>query len=146
MATKRETALVALHAALDLGLGGLSIGVERGTAVPTEIMGDGLVILRDGQPGEPEVTMSPLAYHYEHRAEIEVYAQDADAADRAAAFDALLAAVGTIIAADRTLGGAVLWTEAEAPEPQDLPVTGGASIKAATVAVVLHYSTSDPLA
>ena len=30
MATKRETALVALHAALDLGLGGLSIGVERG--------------------------------------------------------------------------------------------------------------------
>ncbi|MCV2870637.1 acyl-CoA transferase [Defluviimonas sp. WL0002] len=145
MATKRETALAALHAALQLGLGGLAIGIERGAPVPTEISADGLVILRDGQPGEPEVTMSPLAYHYEHRAEIEIYAQDADDDARATAFDDLVAAVGAVIAANRTLGGAVLWAEAEAPEPQDLPVTGGAAIKAATIAVVLHYSTSDPL-
>jgi len=36
--------------------------------------------------------------------------------------------------------------EAQAPRPVDLPVEGAASLKAAVVTVVLHYSTADPLA
>jgi len=38
------------------------------------------------------------------------------------------------------------WVEAEAPRPVDLPVEGAASLKAAVITVVLHYSTADPLA
>lgn len=53
---------------------------------------------------EPEVTLSPLRYHYQHRAEIEAVVQGAT---RDAAFDTLCAHVGAVIAADRTLGG--LW-------------------------------------
>jgi hypothetical protein len=56
----------------------------------------GLLILRDG---EPEVTLSPLACHYQHRAEIEAVVQGAD---RDAAFDTLNASIGTALAADWT--------------------------------------------
>jgi len=66
--------------------------------------------------------------------------------DRDAAFDTLTASIGTALAADRTLGGLCDWVEAEAPRPVDLPVEGAASLKAAVIPVVLHYSTADPLA
>ncbi|RMD92262.1 MAG: acyl-CoA transferase, partial [Alphaproteobacteria bacterium] len=89
------------------------------------------------------VTLSPLAYHYQHRAEIEVMVQDGD---RDTAFDTLIASIGTAIAADRTLGGLCDWVEAEAPRPVDLPVEGAASLKAAVIPVILHYTTADPLA
>ena len=53
---------------------------------------------------------------------------------------------GAALAADRTLGGLCDWVEAEAPRPVDLPVEGAASLKAAVIPVVLHYSTADQLA
>ena len=59
---------------------------------------------------------------------------------------ALCAFAGAAIAADRTLGGLCDWVEAEAPRPVDLPVEGAASLKAAVIHVILHYSTADPLA
>ena len=111
--------------------------------MPERIPPAGLIILRDGQPGEPEVTLSPLRYHFQHRAELEVAIQGAN--DRATAFDTLIAAIGTVLAIDRTLGGLCDWVEAEAPTSVDLPVDGAVSLKAAVVTVVLHYTTADPL-
>ena len=46
------------------------------------------------------MTLSPLAYHYQHRVEIEAVVQGAD---RDAAFDALNAGIGASLTADRTL-------------------------------------------
>ncbi|MFD1510642.1 acyl-CoA transferase [Lacimonas salitolerans] len=138
MPTPRETILTALHARLST----LPATALRGEVLPERISADGLLILRDGEPGEPEVTLSPQAYHYRHRAEIEAVVQ---AADRDAAFDTLCASIGAAIAAERTLGGLCDWVEAEAPRPVDLPVDGAASLKAAIIPVVLHYSTADPL-
>ena len=66
--------------------------------------------------------------------------------DRDAAFDALCASIRAAIAADQTLGGLCDWVEAEAPHPVDLPVEGAASLKAAVIPVILHYTTADPLA
>jgi hypothetical protein len=43
------------------------------------------------------------------------------------------------------LGGLCDWAEPEAPQPSDLPVEGAETIKAAVIAVVLHYTTADPL-
>ena len=139
MPTLRETILAALHARLST----LPTTVLRGEVLPERVPTVGLLILRDGEPGEPEVTISPLAYHYRHRAEIEAVVQDGD---RDAAFDTLAASIGTVIAADRTLGGLCDWVEAEAPQPVDLPVEGASSLKAAVIPVVLHYSLDDPLA
>ena len=138
MSTPRETILAALHARLSA----LPATALRGDVLPERVPAEGLLILRDGEPGAPEVTLSPLAYHYQHRAEIEAVVQGTD---RDAAFDTLCASVGPALAADRTLGGLCDWVEAEAPRPVDLPVEGAASLKAATIAVVLHYTTDDPL-
>ena len=79
----------------------------------------GVIILRDGDPGEPAVLLSPPEYVYEHRAELEVAMAGGTSAARDAAFDALLQAIGAAIAADRTLGGLCDWVEAEAPEPAE---------------------------
>ena len=131
MPTPRETILAALHARLST----LPATVLRGEVLPERLPAAGLLILRDGEPGEPEVTLSPLRYHYQHRAEIEAVVQgEARSAqqmqgsggplqgtnDRNAAFDALCASIGTVVASDRTLGGLCDWVEAEAPRPIDL--------------------------
>lgn len=139
MPTSRETILSALFARLSA----LPATVLRGDVLPERVPTAGLLILRDGEPGEPEVTLSPLRYHYQHRAEIEAVVQRVA---RDGAFDALCASVGTIIAADRTLGGLCDWVAAEAPRPVDLPIEGAASLKAAVIPVVLHYSMADALA
>ena len=139
MPTQREAILVALHGLLKT----LPATALRGEVLPERVPAAGLLILRDGEPGEPEVTLSPRAYHYQHRAEIEAVVQGADIDT---AFDTLCASIGTMLAADRTLGGLCDWVEAEAPRPVDLPMEGAASLKAAVIPVVLHYTTADPLA
>ena len=140
MPTTRETILAALHARLQT----LAVTTLRDEVLPERIPATGLIILRDGQPGEPEVTLSPLRYHYQHRAELEVIVQTPGS--RATAFDMLVASIGTALATDRTLGGLCDWVEAEAPASVDLPTEGAISLKAAVITVVLHYSTSNPLA
>ena len=139
MPTHRETILTALHARLSV----LPATALRGEVLPERVPAVGLLILRDGEPGEPEVTLSPLRYHYQHRAEIEAVVQGGN---RDITFDTLCASIGTTLAADRTLGGLCDWLEAEAPVPVDLPIEGAAPLKAAVITIVLHYTTSDPLA
>ena len=143
MPTPRETILQALLAVLQAIPGAI---VLRGEVLPERVPAGGLLILRDGEPGEPEVTLSPLRYHWQHRAELEVIVQDKTSPDRDADFDTLTANIGAAIAADRTLGGLCDWVEAEAPRPVDLPVEGAPGVKAAVIPVVLHYTTADPLA
>jgi hypothetical protein len=135
-----ETVLAALHARLQ-PLAALTL---RDEVLPERIPTAGLIILRDGQPGEPEVTLSPLRYHYQHRAELEVVVQAGTG--RASAFDTLIAAIGAALEADRTLGGLCDWVEPEAPASVDLPIEGAAALKAAVITVVLHYTTTGPLA
>ncbi|SEN64344.1 hypothetical protein SAMN04488003_12416 [Loktanella fryxellensis] len=140
MPTARETVLTALQARLQP----LDALVLRDEVLPERIPVTGLIILRDGQPGEPEVTLSPLRYHYQHRAELEVVVQAPNG--RASAFDTLIASIGAALEADRTLGGLCDWIEPEAPASADLPIEGAAALKAAVITVVLHYTTTGPLA
>ncbi len=138
-----ERLLVSLHSLLS-GAMPLGAKVLRNAILPEKVPAAGVVILRDGDPGPPEVWLSPPGYYYEHRAEIEVVV-DGNPAARDAAFDTLCASIGAALAADRTLGGLCDWVEAEAPRPADLAVEGAANLKAAVIPVVLHYSTADPL-
>lgn len=140
MPTNRETVLTALLARLQ----SLAALVLRDEVLPERTPAAGLIILRDGQPGEPEVTLSPLRFHYQHRAELEVVVQASTG--RASAFDSLIAAIGTALEADRTLGGLCDWVEPEAPASVDLPIEGAAALKAAVITVILHYTTTGPLA
>ena len=97
MASKCETILAALHAQLQT----LAAPVLRGEVLPERIPATGLIVLRDGKPGEPEVTLSPLTYFYEHRAELEVVIRAGTGRDTL--FDALTASIGATLAADRTM-------------------------------------------
>jgi hypothetical protein len=140
--SQRENVLGALFAALGSALPAGAM-LLRNAALPERVPAAGLLILRDGDPGEPAVTLSPLRYHYQHRAEIEAVARSVT--ERDVAFDVLAACVAAALAGDRTLGGRCDWVEAEAPHPVDLAIDGAASLKAAVFTIVLHYSTSDPL-
>lgn len=105
MSSIRETILAALHTRLLA----LSATALRGEVLPERVPAAGLLILRDGEPGEPEVTLSPLTYHFQHRAEIEAVVQGIN---RDAAFDTLCTSIGTALAVDRTQGGLCDWIEA----------------------------------
>ena len=135
----RETILTALADLLRLIP---FVPVLRGEVLPERVPTSGLIILRDGDPGDPAVTLSPLLYHFQHRAELEVIVQGVA---RDAGFATLCGQIGAVISADHTLGGLCDWVEAEAPRPVDLPVEGAANLKAGVLTIVLHYSTGDPL-
>lgn len=143
MPSKRERVLGALLATLQAVAGP---EVRRGGDLPTRVPAGGLLTLRDGEPGEPEVTMSPLIYEYRHRAEIEVILQPALSVEPTDALDSVLLALGEALEADRTLGGTCLWVEPEAPITSDLALEGTAGIIAAIVPVELNYITTGPLA
>jgi len=140
MPTTRETILQALLAVLQT----VPATVLRGDVLPERVPAGGFVILRDGDPGEPEVTLSPLRYHWQHQAEVEVIVQDKDASLRAALFDVLVEQINGVLVADRTLGGSCDWIEPGAPAPTDLPVEGGQALKAAILPVTLIYTTTAP--
>ena len=142
MSSRREAVLQALLAVLTTVPGAT---VERETAIPERVPQGGLIILRDGDPGTPEVILSPLTYHYDHAARLEVFVQAGQPAARAIALDGLLRAIGTALSPDRTFGGICDWMAWGAPVAEELPVAGGAPIRTATVIVTLSYSTNDPL-
>lgn len=140
MTTSRELALQALHT----GLASLvEAEVSRGGPLPDSLPKGGMLILRDGEPGEPEVTMSPTQYHYEHEAELEIMVGDQH--DPHAVSDALAGEISSLLASDRTLGGTCDWVEPSAPKAVDLPAEGGALFKASLITITLHYTSADPL-
>ena len=141
--SQRENAIGALFAVL----GQLSLGtmVKRKTALPERISDHAMAILRDGEMGEPEVSLSPLTYHWQHQVAIELFVADPDAAARDARMDGLLVELAALIEADRTLAGVVEYAEIGQPKFDELAPEGTSGIKACLLPVVLHYSSAGPL-
>ncbi len=141
--SQRENAIGALFAVL----GQLSLGttVKRNAALPERIADHAMTILRDGEMGEPEVSLSPLTYHWQHQVAIELFVADPDAAARDSRMDGLLTELATLIEADRTLAGVVEYAEIGPPKFDELAPEGTSGIKACLLPVILHYSSSSPL-
>jgi hypothetical protein len=141
--SQRENAIGALFAVL----GQLSLGtaVKRNTALPERVSDHAMAILRDGEMGEPEVSLSPLTYHWQHQVAIELFVADPDASARDARMDGLLLELASLIDADRTLGGVIEYAEIGPPKFDELAPDGSSGIKACLLPVVLHYSSSGPL-
>jgi hypothetical protein len=141
-ASMAEQVLEALKTLLETVPGATT---ERNSVLPEKIPGGGLIILRDGDPGEPEEALGGFpSVYYQHAVEIEVYIEG-DAAARDAAFDALLQQIGAAIEADPTLGGLVFGLAYGRPEPAIEAVAGAPAIKSATLSVTIDYETSAPL-
>ncbi len=143
MTSKREQALAGLFLCLNDTVTGAS--VLRNDLLPTKVPAEGLFILRDGDPGEPEVTLSPTRYHYQHRAEIEALVQHGDQAQRDAALDDLLGILAQALDGQTDLGGLVDYLHIQTPEFLSETVEGAPTIKAAVVPIILEYSTTNPL-
>lgn len=138
---KSETILQALLAALSTAAPA-GAAVHRNVAVSLDVPPAGVLILRDGDAGDPEVLLSPLTFLFDHAAEIDVITEGDDRDSR---FDVLVTAVSGVLQADPTLGGLCDWAEARAPVPVDLAAAGTESFKAATLVVVLSYATTSPV-
>ncbi len=141
MTTRRETALGGLFSVLS-EISGQKI--LRNAELPETVPPGGLIILRDGFIGEPvDITLSPVSYAWQHRAELEVFVRGNDPASRAASLDDLVVAIEQVVAADRTLGGSIDHCEPGPPEePEDLAQEGAQSFKAAILPVILHYTST----
>jgi hypothetical protein len=143
-ASKAEQVLEALRTALETVPGA---AVERNSVLPEKISDGGLVMLRDGDPGEPEQALGGFgSTYYQHAVEIEVYVEEGDAAARDATFDALLEQIGAVLETDPTLGGLAFGVTYGRPESSIEAVAGAPAIKSATLTVTVDYETDTPLA
>ena len=141
--SQRENAIGALFAVL--GQSSLGTTVKRNAALPERIADHAMAILRDGEMGEPEVSLSPLTYHWQHQVAIELFVANPDAAARDSRMDGLLVELAALIEADRTLAGVVEYAEIGPPKFDELAPEGTSGIKACLLPVILHYSSSGSL-
>ncbi|MFO1152752.1 MAG: acyl-CoA transferase [Rhodospirillales bacterium] len=137
MASKREQVLATLFDRLRAVPG---TAVKRNQALPQSVPAGGLIILRDGDPGEPDVTLNPRTEYYTHRAEIEAFAGDETG------IDALFVAVAAALAGDRSLGGLAENLYLGAPEIGALAIDGAAPIATGRATLIIEYLAGDPLA
>jgi len=119
---------------------------ERNAAVPDRVPSVGALVVRDGDPGEPERVLGGFDQcEYSHAIPVEVYVQASSDSERDAAFDRLLAEIDQRLAGDRTLAGlaqGMLWSRPEAIT-EGIPAAAG--IKAATLIVIVDYQTETPI-
>jgi hypothetical protein len=143
-ASKAEQVLEAIKALLETVPDAV---IERNSVLPEKVPAGGLIILRDGDPGEPEQALGGFGNaYYQHAVEIEVYLEEGDAAAREAAFDSLLQQIGVALETDPTLGGLAFGLTYGRPEASIEAIAGAPAIKSATLAVIVDYETAAPLA
>jgi hypothetical protein len=142
-ASKAEQMLAALKALLETVPDAV---VKRNSVLPEKIPGAGLIILRDGDPGEPEQALGGFgSTYYRHAVEVEVYVEEGDAAARDTAFDGLLQQIGAALESDPTLNGLAFGLTYGRPEPAIEAIAGAPAIKSATLTVTVDYNTEAPL-
>ena len=140
--SRREDILASLVLTLK---GALTANVRRNEVLPEKVPASGLVILRDGDPGEPDVTLNPRTEFYTHRVEFEVYVPIDPAGGGEAALDALLGSIGMALRIDPSLGGLAENLTPSAPETGALAIEGAAPVLTARLVVTVEYLVSDPL-
>jgi hypothetical protein len=114
--------------------------IKRNRTRPVAVDPGGLLILRDGEPGEPEELLGGEGpYFYSHRAVLEVYARHEDDAVREALFDTLLLAIDVTLSADPFLGGLAQGLSYGRPAAEVEGIEGEADIKAATLDLTVDY-------
>lgn len=120
--------------------------VERNSVVPEKIPAGGLLILRDGTPGEPEQALGGFGGAYcRQDAEIEIYVENGDAKSRDAAFDTLLQEIGAVLDADPRLSGLAFGMTFGRPEIDTEAVVGAPAIKAGTLIVAIEFEADTAL-
>lgn len=144
MASVREQVLDAVLAMVKAALPDAE--VRRNNRKAQGVGPGGSVIIHDGQPGDPDVTLCPLSYTYDHAVELDIAVHESVTDGREARLDEMMSAIGDAIAADRTLGGLCEWVEAHAPAPEDIEIAGAEPLRWAELTLTCVYTTTNPLA
>lgn len=141
--TKQLSVLLAIKSlvAAALPLAGVS-GFDSDASVPQRIGAGGHVIGHPGDPGQPEVDLSPVTYNFSHQIFLEVIAPDGAGG---AALDVMLESLGVAIAADQFLGGLCEHFAAESFALGDRETAALPSTNWATVTLLAEYFTTNPL-
>lgn len=139
--SKREQILQALFERLKT----LDLPVKRNETLPQVIPETGIVILRDGKQGEPEIILSPPICIFKHEAEMEVIVQAVKPEDRDKKIDEILEQIGVLLSSDVALCGLADYVFPKPPEILEEFIEGAPTMKAAVIPVVLEYSTPNAL-
>lgn len=115
--------------------------MRRNAAKADELTAGGVVNMRDGDPGEPDVLMSPLSKTYNHRISLEL--APPAGADAVTWLDAANTALRNAVRADRQLGGLAEWLEAEEPVTDDAETLGAPEVVWAEIGLIAVYTTLD---
>lgn len=134
----REDAVAALCDMLQ----GTGADVWRGTDVARQIDPDGTIEVMEGEHTQ-EAILSPLRWMVDLNVDVAISVVAADEHTRDARLDSLLATIGDLITADRTLGGVVEHTEPSAVAFEIREADGAA--KTARLTVVLSFTTDDTI-
>lgn len=143
MASRKEQVILAVVALVQAALPNAT--VRRNGDMPDRPEAGGLVVVRDGDMGDPiSVMLSPLAYTYAHAVNLEIVAP-AGAEQRSEVLDGMLAALGAAVEADRTLGGLCEWLEPTAPDTDDINPANTQPVRWSALDLVATYTTPNPL-
>jgi hypothetical protein len=134
----RNGALDALEAVVGAALTAANKKLFRGGDVDATTAG--VVIMSDGDPGEPEVILSPRCYAWEHTVPFEITAKGDN---RRATVKAIIDLFPPALAADPTLGGAVDFASLETGwTADDYAMDGVETEYSAKLTVTLSYVTA----
>jgi len=146
MTSKRLQVLDAVKALVVSALPSADVkGLNADDAKPESIGPGGTVIVRAGDPGEPEVDLSPTRYNYDHAIPLEVGAYESASKTSEQVLDEMLAAIGLKISEDPTLGGLVDWLEPSAASTDDFDAVGAVAGRWADLEIRASYATTAPL-
>lgn len=142
--SKNEQVLNYLYA-LIAGIPDIAL-LERNAALPMEIKGDSLMIMRDGSPGDVQETLGGFdSVYMTYTPEIEVIVQGVTQADRDQRYNAILKEIGDRLVADRTFSGLIYGFTILPPRTTDVPIAGAAPVKAGIVSLRLEYESPTAL-
>lgn len=120
--------------------------VTRNEPQPLQLRRGGWMAVQDGEAGEPEVLLSPLAYDWEREAEIHLLVPARSPAEGRAQLAALIAALEMRLlreAAEGALEAAgVAWAELGPPAYDALPIEGEEDAASAVCTLTLAYTTA----
>lgn len=142
--SKRHDVLKAVKALVKAALPHADVvGLDGDSAAPSRIAPGGRAVMRSGDPGDPEIDLSPLSYNYQHRIPLELTAPPGTDPERAV--DLMAEAIGGVLETNRTLGGLCEWLEPTTATTEDLYVEGAPPPKGADFMIIASYSTPNPL-
>lgn len=144
--SQTKSVIDALFSLFHGGLAADGIGVLLNDALPESIPPAGLIILHDGDPGEPERSLGGFnACYYTHEVPLEIYVQHLDQATRDARYEFLLARLSTLLQSSPTLGGLIAGITYARPSIDIDYIEGAADLKSAVLSLFIEYESPTPL-